>query len=517
MAGLSMRRIVIIVPFLLALASLLHLNYIASMVVSPDQILRPLAVLWLLLALLIWPAWLLTRDWNWAALLLSVFVAGFYFSGDFFSTFLLFVLLVGAIWLAYARLRRRKVKVLHLLSILAAAGIFFTAYALVLIGSQLIRIDWTAYRQQVRDARNYALETRSKSARPPDIYYIILDGYARSDILHEMYGFDNQEFLAYLHEKGFTVPASSRSNYPATPLSIASSLNMDYIQALVPGLVEIPHRWLMAPLIDYSRVRAVLEAQGYQTISLSSNWTVTENETTDMYLHPYPVMLTDFEGFILSVTPLRALVPLLERFISAPTAGVHREVVRYEFQQLAELPRLAGPKFVFVHIISPHPPFVFDSVGNPLEIGYPFTFRAANEYPGSYQDYPRKYSDQVQFVNQELEKAIDAILEQSDTPPIILLQSDHGSGMLTNLDSSEGTCIRERFSPFAAYYLPNLETSAIPPDVSAVNLFRIVLNEYFDAALPLLGDSQYFYRDKQNYYEFEDVTGRVEEACKLPE
>jgi hypothetical protein len=30
---------------------------------------------------------------------------------------------------------------------------------------------------------------------PPDIYYIILDGYGRSDVLKNEYGYDNSDFL----------------------------------------------------------------------------------------------------------------------------------------------------------------------------------------------------------------------------------------------------------------------------------------------------------------------------------
>jgi len=346
-----MRRLVLFVPFLLVFASLLQLNLIASLYVSPNQIVRPLVFLWLLLALLIWPAYWLTRDWTWAALLLSVFVIGFSFSPAFFSTFILFAILGGVVWLAFARLRRIPLKAHHLLGILAVTGIFFTAYALFLMGVDLSHIDWKNYRNEVSEVRNYSVQSLSRPADPPDIYYIILDGYARSDVLQKYIGFDDQEFVNYLQGKGFIVPVSNHSNYPATPLSVASTLNMDYIQSLVPALHQNPERWLMAPLIDYSRVRSVLEAQGYKTVSVSSNWTTTENETTDVYLHPYPVMSNDFEGYLLSATPLKIFEPILGNFVSQPTAQTYRNVIRYEFNTLSDLPRIPGPKFVFVHIL----------------------------------------------------------------------------------------------------------------------------------------------------------------------
>jgi hypothetical protein len=47
----------------------------------------------------------------------------------------------------------------------------------------------------------------------PDIYYIILDGYAGADILRDFYDFDNSEFLAYLTETGFV----SEHDVPGQP------------------------------------------------------------------------------------------------------------------------------------------------------------------------------------------------------------------------------------------------------------------------------------------------------------
>jgi hypothetical protein len=63
----------------------------------------------------------------------------------------------------------------------------------------------------------------------PDIYYIILDGYPSSRILREDYGINYQNFLEELTKRGFYIAGCSRSNYPNTAYSIASSLNMGYI------------------------------------------------------------------------------------------------------------------------------------------------------------------------------------------------------------------------------------------------------------------------------------------------
>ncbi len=60
--------------------------------------------------------------------------------------------------------------------------------------------------------------------RAPAIYYIILDGYARSEVMRELFDFDNTAFLERLERKGFFVARGSNANYCQTPLSRSSSL-----------------------------------------------------------------------------------------------------------------------------------------------------------------------------------------------------------------------------------------------------------------------------------------------------
>ncbi len=64
----------------------------------------------------------------------------------------------------------------------------------------------------------------------PDIYYIILDSYTRADVLQKDFGYDNSQFIASLRQMGFYVADCSLTNYPATEVSLSSSLNMAYLQ-----------------------------------------------------------------------------------------------------------------------------------------------------------------------------------------------------------------------------------------------------------------------------------------------
>ena len=61
----------------------------------------------------------------------------------------------------------------------------------------------------------------------PNVYYIILDKYASSKVLKDIFDFDNQNFISQLSARGFHVTENSHSNYAGTILSLTSSLNME--------------------------------------------------------------------------------------------------------------------------------------------------------------------------------------------------------------------------------------------------------------------------------------------------
>src|SRR6185503_19471003 len=129
MSGInSMKHWYLITPFLFTLASVLLTSDRVSTLVPPGQILRLLLILLIFLVLLLLPAYLITRDGAWAALLLTVFVFGFYFSTGFFMAIGSLVLVVFVIWQALFRLRRIRIRLpqlFHLLNSVAILSIGF--------------------------------------------------------------------------------------------------------------------------------------------------------------------------------------------------------------------------------------------------------------------------------------------------------------------------------------------------------------------------------------------------------
>jgi hypothetical protein len=504
------RKSALLPAWLLILASLIFIYIGSSYIVSPDQVLRPVIILTLVLLILSWPAYWLTKNWDWTAIFLVIVVLGLFSSTLFaYAYSITIVSLLLVLWVIF-KILKRKFGMRQVFIALNSVSIVAIVLALTVFYTRMSKVT-SSYYSAASDAirsRNYVDLDAAVNAKP-DIYFIVLDGYGRADILKDMYGLDNSQFIGFLEQNGFTVSKDGLSNYPKTVLSIASMLNMDYIKTLVPASEDSVFWWLLSPYIDHSSVRNSLEKIGYTSVSISTDWDITDNPTTDHYIKSYPLRLSDFERFFLGITPLRMIEPPLSKVLPMATFESHRRGLQTNFSSLIESTKIPGPKFVFAHIILPHPPFVFSENGEALDPKYSYSFNDASDYPGSSDQYRQRYTGQVLFLNSQLEKVINSILENSKIPPIIILQADHGPGMNTDTGSAANTCLEERYSIFSAYYLPDNRKRVIPENTSSVNLFRSIFNEYFNANLPVLENVQYYPSQAERIYDLEDVSEKI--------
>lgn len=429
------------------------------------------------------------------------------FSEKYFIVSMLISSILILLWAGILFLRKKKFRLDHISFLLATLGFSFT------IGLLVKNVPWSLYLWQIPVMRESPSSSIIVPILPPDIYYIIIDGYVRSDVLKEFYGFDNSDFTTYLLDNNFIIPENNHSNYSTTTLSIGSTLNMQYIQTIMPDVEGLPIGWPMIPIIKDNLVKAMLEEVGYKSVAVAVDWELTDIDNADIYLKPLPIQINDFEKFLFQSSPLKIFSSVIEKFMLLKSYPSHGKTVNFAFKALSEIPNIAGPKFVFTHITSPHPPFVFDMDGQPVLPSYNFSMNDGNEFPGSREQYKNGYVNQLQYINRQLKNAIDSILEKSDNPPIIIVLSDHGSKMLTNFSLSENSCIRERNSNFAAFYLPGLDDDAMPSDITPVNVFRVIFDQYFGTEFGMLDNEYYF---SNNAFQFEDVESRINEVCTFP-
>ncbi len=119
--------------------------------------------------------------------------------------------------------------------------------------------------------------TTPAPATTPDIYFIVLDGYARADVLARYYDFQNTEFLDGLRARGFQVAEQSAANYNWTFLSLSSTLNMDYLENVLAGkfIHDKQDRTAAYESIRNSATATFLRERGYRVVHLQSTWGAT--------------------------------------------------------------------------------------------------------------------------------------------------------------------------------------------------------------------------------------------------
>lgn len=312
----------------------------------------------------------------------------------------------------------------------------------------------------------------------PDIYLIIPDEYAGDSALSQTMNFNNSEFKSELNKRGFYTP-ESLSNYNYTPFSVASLLNMEYLQDLEGSNTNASDLSKCYKTIRYNKVFQFLKPHGYELYNYS---------THDIHDQPSMVKESILPGktkFITAQTLFyrlegNFLFNMADRFGS--TAKKKRLMITYNsnvkaFNTLNNSFSIksGNPRFVYTHLIMPHYPYYFDKNG---------VFR---NYSGM-EDIDEKnlahYVEYLQYTNKLLLNLIDTIIAKSKNPPIILLLSDHGFREYPRKVHSKYMFINK-----LAVYLPGRNYSSFYNNISNVNVFRALFNSQFQQKFPMLNDS----------------------------
>ncbi len=339
----------------------------------------------------------------------------------------------------------------------------------------------------------------------PDIYYIIPDMYARQDAILADVGFDNSEFIDSLRELGFYVADCSRSNYAITLLSLPSSFNINYLS----DLGDRNDEQSLSGTVENSVVRMYLKELGYKSVSFENSFGKSKASDFDYVLGPdQPAVLLRqiqaFELMLLKSTivriPLDVRLGAMSSLLDQITFPFHDHAIAQEFiiETLSDFPtEIEGPKFVFAHIMVPHPPYIFNPDGSLVsDVKY---YKESWGLPSDEEHNRQGYTNQIEFIGEQLLILIENILDQSETPPIILLQGDHGS---------RGDF---RLQILNAYYLPEAAKDSLYPTISPVNSFRLIFNEIFNSNYEFLEDTS-FYSENPNRFDLTEVE-ELSEVC----
>lgn len=517
-----MKRTLILHPLLFAVYTVLELYRRNLMHVPVEWIIRPLLVIVFITVVVYFILCAATNDKQYAAYLTTLAVIWSFFgqiqrqlferspfwdtSSGLFIAFIAWTALF--IFVGNQRIWRwfdNRTSMTSLLNLISCIALLFPSYV---TGRSLIEAVRQRKIYESRGSLHSPLVLAAPATRP-DVYLIILDAYGREDFLRETYGFDNREFIGFLKDRGFFVADRGTSNYPQTLLSLPSLLNMQYLDGLTEGLQDVSSR---APVQHYfleNTVTRSLQNAGYKIVALRSATLSTQMRDADYFVDMAMLGdLNEFEGLMLSSTVAGPVIDAWELNLPVPSYRMHRQRIYFSLDSLETVAEIQGPKFVFSHILAPHPPFVLDAAGNPVQPERPFSLDDAAAYRGTKEEYISGYTDQVSYLNQRLMQVIDSILANSVLPPIIIIQGDHGPGNYFDLAGINNMCLKERFSILNAYYFPDGDYDALYPTITPVNSFRVVFNQYFGMDLDVLDDKNYF-ATWLTPYRYDDVSNEI--------
>ena len=327
-----------------------------------------------------------------------------------------------------------------------------------------------------------------------DVYIILLDEYPSSAVLREQFGIDNTPFEDTLRAIGFRVPPSIRSNYSVTLMSVASLLNFAQTQPIEQAAGRNSHDFtLVGYLLEHNRAERFLKTQGYRFAYFPSSWfgPTQSNSDADYQFdlgHHWDInWILQTSSVFQEFSRSTMFSKLLRYFPTEMT--VHTDDMSRTFAALSDIPPSRQPTFVFAHILAPHPPFIEDANCDPLP-------RDTQLQWGSLPAGRVALRGELACLNGEVLRMVRTVISRSKTPPIIILQGDHGSQSLGIFRSTSALPTveqaRERFRPFGAYYLPDGGGAAIPDSISMVNVLRYVFNYYFNTDLRPLPNTMYY-------------------------
>jgi hypothetical protein len=252
--------------------------------------------------------------------------------------------------------------------------------------------------------------------------------------------------------------------------------------AYVEDLTDDPSLKTTTALIKGNKVHQAFEEIGYTTIAFDMGFTWGNMKGSDFYFDEYP---KNIETWYLDPFEILYLKSTLGIFIFEGRSDLGEQVTLGDLERKAErtllildvlpdIPQIPGPKFVHAHIITPHPPYIFNADGslNP-----------------NAEDIPENegYPAQLQFLEPRILDVLEQILQNSPNPPVIIIEGDHAFGK------------KYVTSSLLALYLPGGGAEGLDEHMTLINVFPHIFNTYFGADIDYLPDLSYSH--SKDWYE----------------
>ena len=338
-------------------------------------------------------------------------------------------------------------------------------------------------------SKNYIPQNNPDSSKP-DIYFLLFDEYTNSQTLKKVWGYNNVGITDWLSQKGFYIVDSSRTNYNFTLFSLSSIFNLNYLDPSKgqDGTNEQNVIKASCSLSD-NELFSILEKDNYAIHFLAPFQNrIEENNLgnyfdflTDEQLYRQTILGNLENRFIWDIKGSRFYKPDAEKPYAELTEKlklVKRTIT--EIKNTTDSNANRKPQFVYGHLMIAHIPHVFNQAGQVMTEKEVF---GATPF--------QTYTAQVAYANQVIRDLVGYIHTHNKKNTIIIIEGDHGFRHF----SPELMPVYS-FPNFSAIYFPDKNYGLLNQHLSPVNLFRVVLGQYFGIQLPLLKDSSIEVKDE---------------------
>ena len=342
-------------------------------------------------------------------------------------------------------------------------------------------------------AETVGMTRAASAARQPNVYWLVMDGYTRNDILKANLGYDNAVFVEELNRRGFIVPTKSYSNYGSTSLSISTTVTMNYY---LPAEGRHSSMW-DSKITGSNNVVRRFKRLGYYYIHAGfggGSYKSRCGGIEDRCIVAPPTGLLSLDQAQVNLLRLTPLFRVVRR--------LWRDLIRFDYLFVSDLVdnlpnNKLVPFYLFAHILSPHPPARYAQDCSRLpEMSSVITAGAGSRV---------EYIHDLKCLNRNLLNLIDHIQETDGSDPIILIQGDHGYryyGLATDpaAGGTKNQLRRARYAIFNAFRLPADCRDHIYNSISPVNTFRVVF-ACIEGRAPKLLPDRFYGHDETRLFE----------------
>ena len=429
-----------------------------------------------------------------------------------------FVLVLGISIFFIIRARRVFDNATSILNVISIVFIIVAISNVALVGAEITSCDKCSNQEFFYEARDFSdyFESHefsiSKNQELPDVYYLILDEYARNDALIEYHDFSNHELTEFLEKKGFHIAKNSFANYPMSVQSIPAIMNMDYINFLADEIGTEVRNYKPLNGKNYGLYPNNMVIKNFKEM----DYKIITFNTFALHLHENPLADKTFchrDKFLLDnrLADVLARTSIFGYYIERWAEGELRQATLCAFENFGNAGNVFDePVFVWAHVMLPHPPWIFGPNGEEITPGKPLLITDNPEFRDSGWEPKRQYIQQVQFANKKTIEVVENILENNRNA-IIIIQGDHGTAWETNWMEPSKEDAWQRLRNFDAIYFPDKDKrDLLLDDRTLVNTFRTVFNAYYESNYELLEDKMYWGWNAKPYY-FEEMTQYLRE------